>query len=122
MVDGSLAVVFFLSAVLPLALKAHLHQTPRGAGITALVFLVLIGLAYQALFLTLAGVTPGMAYAGIRLRTFEGRRPSRMQLYERLMALPLSVLPMGLGVLWAVFDESGLSWHDRLSRTYLRKR
>jgi hypothetical protein len=23
--------------------------------------------------------------------------------------------------MWAVFDEDHLSWHDRLSRTYLRK-
>jgi len=24
-------------------------------------------------------------------------------------------------VAWAIFDEEHLSWHDRLSRTYLRK-
>jgi len=26
-----------------------------------------------------------------------------------------------LGVAWALFDEDHLCWHDRLSRTYLRK-
>jgi hypothetical protein len=25
-------------------------------------------------------------------------------------------------VLWAIFDEQHLSWHDRLSETYVRKR
>jgi hypothetical protein len=33
----------------------------------------------------------------------------------------LSVLPLGLGVMWSIFDEDHLSWHDRLSGTYLRK-
>jgi hypothetical protein len=38
-----------------------------------------------------------------------------------LSALILSVLPAGLGLAWSIFDEEHLSWHDRLSRTYLRK-
>ena len=38
------------------------------------------------------------------------------------MALPLSVLPVGLGLAWALFDDNRLTWHDRLSQTYLRKR
>jgi hypothetical protein len=29
---------------------------------------------------------------------------------------------MGLGVVWALFDDAHLTWHDRLSKTYLRKR
>jgi hypothetical protein len=37
------------------------------------------------------------------------------------MAMMLSVAPIGLGVMWAIFDEDHLSWHDRLSQTYLRK-
>jgi hypothetical protein len=27
---------------------------------------------------------------------------------------------VGVGVLWSMFDEDHLSWHDRLSGTYLR--
>jgi hypothetical protein len=27
---------------------------------------------------------------------------------------------VGLGVAWSIFDEQRLSWHDRLSGTYLR--
>jgi uncharacterized RDD family membrane protein YckC len=36
-------------------------------------------------------------------------------------ALLLSLLPLGLGVAWALFDDDRLSWHDRLSKTYLRR-
>jgi uncharacterized RDD family membrane protein YckC len=37
------------------------------------------------------------------------------------VALILSLLPVGLGVAWAIFDEDHLTWHDRLSGTYLRR-
>ena len=71
---------------------------------------------------TLARATPGMRYAGIELNTFSGYTTSRGQRCGRLLALLLSVLPLGLGMVWALFDDGGLTWHDRLSKTYLRKR
>jgi len=30
------------------------------------------------------------------------------------------VLPVAIGVAWAIFDEDHLCWHDRLSLTYMR--
>ena len=30
----------------------------------------------------------------------------------------LSVISVGLGLLWAVFDEDRLTWHDHVSRTF----
>jgi len=64
--------------------------------------------------------TPGMCYARIALSTFEGEVPTRRMRLQRLAALVASVLPVGVGVLWSMFDEDHLSWHDRLSGTYLR--
>ena len=62
-----------------------------------------------------------MRYAGIGLCTFDDQRPTRAQRSGRLGALLLSLLPVGLGLAWAIFDEEHLSWHDRLSRTYPRR-
>lgn len=87
----------------------------------ALAFLA-IGVAYHTCFMTLAQATPGMRYAGIEINTFAGYTTSRGQRCGRLLALLLSVLPLGLGVVWALFDDGHLTWHDRLSKTYLRKR
>jgi uncharacterized RDD family membrane protein YckC len=87
----------------------------------ALAFLA-IGVAYHVYFMTLARATPGMRYAGIELNTFAGYTTSRGQRCGRLLAMLLSVLPLGLGVVWALFDDGHLTWHDRLSKTYLRKR
>jgi hypothetical protein len=62
-----------------------------------------------------------MKYARISLCTFDDQGPTKAHLRRRLAAMLLSVLPLGLGMAWAIFDDSHLSWHDRLSRTYLRK-
>ncbi len=83
---------------------------------------LLIGAAlYHALFFSLGSATPGMRYARIGLCTFDGQVPTRAQRTARLVAMLISVLPMGLGIVWSVFDEDHLTWHDRLSRTYQRR-
>jgi len=85
------------------------------------VALAVIGVLYQVLFFALARNTPGMKYAHISLCTFDDQIPTGARRLGRLGALFLSLLPVGLGVAWAIFDEEHLSWHDRLSGTYLRK-
>jgi len=79
-----------------------------------------MGLLYQLLFFSLADATPGMRYAKIALCTFDDENPTRSALRGRIAALLLSALPLGLGFLWAVFDEDSLGWHDRITQTYQR--
>ena len=92
----------------------------RSIEIGSLVALLLAGAAYKVLFFTLARATPGMKYARLALCTFDGGVPTRAQRYARLAALLLSILPVGLGFAWAIFDDQNLTWHDRITRTYLR--
>jgi uncharacterized RDD family membrane protein YckC len=121
LVDGAIITALFLgSAVVAVAAIATLPAA-RIMEICALFAFLLIAMVYQTLFLTLADATPGMRVAGISLCTFDGQIPTPAQLRSRLGALLLSVVPMGLGLAWALFDEDHLCWHDRLSRTYLRK-
>ena len=84
--------------------------------------LAVLGFAalYEWLFLTFLKVTPGMRYAQLSLCTFDEQIPTRDQVKARLKAMLISVLPVGLGMLWSIFDEDQMSWHDRLSKTYLR--
>jgi len=120
-VNSSLIAGAFLATAFVTA--ANVKELPplREIEIAAALGLVVIGALYFALFYAFALGTPGMRYAGIALCTFDGRNPTRAQRFSRLVALLVSVLPLGLGVMWAVFDENHLSWHDRLSQTYLRK-
>ncbi len=92
----------------------------RAVEIGSVVALMIDSAAYKLLFFTLARATPGMKYARLALCTFEGGSPTRAQRYARLAALLLSVLPVGLGFAWAIFDDEHMTWHDRISRTYLR--
>jgi uncharacterized RDD family membrane protein YckC len=120
-VDGALITGAFLGAAM--AAFTHMAQlpAPKILELGAIVGFVLIGLFYQLLFSTLANSTPGMKYARVSLCTFKNQSPTRLQQQGRLGAMLLSVLPAGLGLAWALFDENHLCWHDRLSQTYLRK-
>jgi uncharacterized RDD family membrane protein YckC len=84
--------------------------------------IVTLGFAalYEWFFLTFAKVTPGMRYAQLSLCTFDEQVPSTAQMNGRMKAMLISVLPVGLGMVWSIFDEDQMSWHDRLSKTYLR--
>ncbi len=120
-VDASFILAAFSGVAWLFASNARHVPVTRTAELAAALALLAIGAAYQTLFFTLGKATPGMRYAGIGLSTFSGSSPSRAQRCGRLLALPLSVLPLGLGLLWSVFDDGHLAWHDRLSNTYLRK-
>ncbi len=119
-VDGSLVTAAFLAVTLEIV--SHSHNLPgvRMAEMGAVAGLFGMSALYLVLFFALGQGTPGMHYARIALSTFDGDLPSRRMRLQRLASLLLSVLPVGVGVLWSIFDEDRLSWHDRLSGTYLR--
>jgi uncharacterized RDD family membrane protein YckC len=119
-VDGSLVLAAF-SAVM-MEIVGHLHTLPgaRMAELGAAAGLLIMSALYLVVCYAIGDATPGMRYARITLCTFGGEAPAREVRFRRLAALVLSVLPMGVGVLWSIFDEAQLSWHDRLSETYLR--
>ncbi len=120
LVDGALAFAGFL--VFVLAFYATTAHPPAGktAVAGAAIALVVIFVLYQALFFAFGESTPGMMYAHIALCTFDDNNPSRKAMLRRLGALMLAAFPAGLGLIWAVFDEDRLGWHDRISGTYQR--
>ncbi len=120
-VDASLIVAAFLGAAALVVSYGKAVPGPRALEFGTAVALLMIGAAYLSLFFTLANATPGMKYAGIDLTTFDGQSPSRAQRLRRLRTMLLSVSPLGLGLIWALFDDAHLTWHDRLSKTYLRR-
>jgi len=111
---------FFVGAVIVME-KAKDLPALKEIELSAVVALVAVGALYQVLFFTLGAATPGMKWARLSLCTLTDAKPTRAQRCGRLVALVLSLLPVGLGVAWAIFDEDHLSWHDRLSGTYLRR-
>jgi uncharacterized RDD family membrane protein YckC len=102
---------------------SQFHHLPgqKATEICMVIAAIVIGVVYQMFFLTVAKTTPGMRWAQISLCTFDDEIPSREQMRERLKAMAVSLIPVGLGLLWAIFDEDNMTWHDRRSRTYLRQ-
>jgi uncharacterized RDD family membrane protein YckC len=74
---------------------------------------------YFALFTIFGGTTPGMMMRNLQVTSFSGEPPTPRQMLLRSAGYVLSAGAFFLGFLWAMWDEDELTWHDRLSRTYL---
>ena len=77
-----------------------------------------VALFYKSLWYMANADTPGLHFAGLRLVDFDGRAPRREQRRLRQMAGVLSLVSVGLGLIWALVDEEGLTWHDHISKTF----
>jgi uncharacterized RDD family membrane protein YckC len=79
----------------------------------------MVYLQYFGLFTVFGGTTPGMMLRGLRVVDFSGEEPSPRQLLLRAAGYMLSAGTFFLGFLWVQWDEDELTWHDRISSTYL---
>jgi uncharacterized RDD family membrane protein YckC len=120
LVDGALSFAGFLIFVFVFSSCTAHPPSGRTALVAGFLAFLATFVAYQWLFFRFGESTPGMMYAGIALCTLDDDNPTRPAMQRRVGALLLSALPLGLGLLWAVFDEDHLGWHDRISGTYQR--
>jgi uncharacterized RDD family membrane protein YckC len=74
---------------------------------------------YFALFTIFGGTTPGMMFRGLQVTSFTGDPPTPRQMLLRSLGYIISAGTFFLGFFWAWWDEDALTWHDRLSHTYL---
>ena len=97
-------------------------DVPTGSVAALGVAVLLAGfyLAFQLLFFSFSGDTPGMRYARIGLCTFTDENPSRRAMRRRVWSSVVAATPLGLGLLWVLLDDDRLGWHDRMSRMYQR--
>jgi len=119
-VDMALILCAFLLFVLVFVACTAYPPTGKPAIIAAALTLAGFAALYLWLFFTYSENTPGMRYAKIALCTFDDENPDRKTLQNRVGAMFLAALPLGLGFLWALFDDDRLGWHDRMTRTYQR--
>ena len=83
-----------------------------------LLALVTIPLVYKMIWTAAGRDSFGMQCAGLRLVDFDGNLPSQQRRYHRLLGSILSVLAAGVGLIWGLVDEDGLTWHDHISSTF----
>jgi uncharacterized RDD family membrane protein YckC len=78
----------------------------------------LVLVLYRGLYCVLNRDTPGLRFAGLRLVDFDGRPPRQRLRIARQFAGLMSVASAGVGLVWALVDEEGLTWHDHISKTF----
>lgn len=67
--------------------------------------------------------TPGKMAISARIVDAETGQPaSPAQLLGRYLAYYISILPLGLGLIWVAFDKRKQGWHDKLAGTVVIKR
>jgi uncharacterized RDD family membrane protein YckC len=67
----------------------------------------------------MASATPGLMWAGLEVITFEGNSPRLSDCLWRGFGYLVSMSALMLGFIWAAVDAEGLTWHDRMSRTFI---
>lgn len=85
---------------------------------TYAILAICVGLLYKILWALSGGDTPGMAAVNLRLINFEGKKPSREERLLRVLVSIVSTAALGVGLLWSLFDEEKLTWHDHITKTF----
>lgn len=75
-------------------------------------------IAYPLVWILCGCHSIGARAMRMTLVSLDGTRPSQAARYRRLLATLISVFAAGVGVLWALFDEDHLTWHDHMSGTF----
>lgn len=96
----------------------YLDTATSSAGTVDTLMQWLFPLAATLAFWFWRQATPGkMAISARIVDAKTGLPPSRGQLVGRYCAYYLSLLPLGLGMLWVAFDSKKRGWHDLLAGT-----
>jgi uncharacterized RDD family membrane protein YckC len=76
---------------------------------------------YWIFYVGYLGGTSGMNWLGLRVLNFDGQPPTSAQRRTRALGTILSTLSLGLGFAWSLADEEKLTWHDRMSKTFVTR-
>lgn len=76
---------------------------------------------YWIFYVAFLGETAGMSWMGLRVLNLDGDAPTARQLRTRAFGTIISTVAAGLGFAWAALDIERLSWHDRMSKTFVAR-
>jgi uncharacterized RDD family membrane protein YckC len=96
----------------------HLTPVPLNLAVVAIIAIIFVW-AYFGLFTALTFSTPGLSWMGIEVRNMEGWPPAPRESFLRAFGYLVSFSALMIGFFWALVDSDGLTWHDRISGTFL---
>ncbi|MBI3698266.1 MAG: RDD family protein [Acidobacteria bacterium] len=97
------------------------HFNEKAVSGMALATGVLLGF-YFFLYTFCGPETPGLVWMRLTILDYDGSPPRIGQRLVRAVGLLLSAAALGFGFLWALVDEEALTWHDRMSKTFVTRR
>ena len=109
---GALFSVIFLIA------HGRLAWNPLNAAVIAFIGVFFVML-YFGVFTGFTYSTPGLLWKGLEVRTFDGRYPSSVDSFWRAFGYLISASALMMGFVWVLVDGDRLTWHDRMSRTFV---
>jgi uncharacterized RDD family membrane protein YckC len=80
-------------------------------------FSLLVLAGYGALMWKLKGTTIGGIICNLRVVRTDGRDIEWETAIVRALSCFLSIIPVGLGFVWMVFDNNRQTWHDKIAGT-----
>lgn len=83
------------------------------------VLFVIVALLYKILWISAGTESPGAQWTRLRVVSFDGEPASKRDLLRRMGWWIFGTAAVGLGHMWALVDEEGLTWHDLLSKTFV---
>ena len=119
LVDG--LVLLFGGGLFALIFKiagGHLTLIPPNVAVLGVIACIFVW-SYFALFTALAFSTPGQIWMRIEVRNLEGWPPEPRESFLRAFGYLVSLSAFMIGFFWALVDSDGLTWHDRISGTFL---
>ncbi len=99
----------------------RVDRSPTTLGVTAFIAVLFI-LVYFGSFTALTFSTPGLLSMGLEVRTLDGTPPTPTDAALRAFGIVVSICGLMLGFIWASVDSDSLTWHDRMSGTFIRER
>ena len=117
--DSLLVGALFFMATVPFIAVRGGEPVETSENVLYRVVLLVVLYVFFVGFWSRSGRTLGMQSWGLQLETVDGHIPSVAAASLRFFAALVSLLPLGLGFLWQLWDPEKLTWHDRVSKTRL---
>lgn len=119
MYDTLLILALLFLATTPFIAVRGGEAVESGENFVYRVVVVLVIYVFFVGFWSYSGRTLGMQSWRLQLQDDHGQVPSVARASLRFFAAIISLLPLGLGFLWQLWDPQHLGWHDRISKTRL---
>ena len=117
--DALLLLALLFVATIPWALAAHGELLAPLARALYQGYLVAVSGVFFGWFWTHGGQTLGMRAWRVRVVSDDGHELTARMAAIRFATGLLSLVALGLGFWWALFDRERKTWHDRAAHTHM---